>query len=514
MLLTKSPDQIDIKRINALVERQSGRGKPTGTGGSEATIPRGSYTGLVVQAEQIRNKWGQHVTRAVLEVADGEYAGQRVSVTAGRSRAELLHKAAGSGTQITFDVFLRRRDDGREFSAVNLETICLVSGSPAEKLPGLPAHVRAMMQSAGGNPARMTGPFFMSTPLGGQPEMAFPPTLEQITAAAAEYRHGFACIGSKEARRQIVPWLEAYELMESCTSAVIGEPVFLSMFTFAEDFLEYVQNHKKPGSMAGYRGPAYSPLLVFDIDRTDASGQASPEVARQDTMSLLVTLLELGVPDDLIHVHFSGGKGYHVSCPSTLAGAMPAENFPDVAKAFCLMIATEAGIEIDKSLYRVLQPLRATNSRHEKSGLFKTFMTVEEFLDTTTAETLELARQPRMLVPSPLMHEPIPVLAELWFHAEQITNGSIRRGERPPVVVGGDARIFAATWEFLIGGAPDGERAVALFRAAANLADFESRDDLIRALLDRATALCGLPPTEAATHIDSALRRAAEGRPE
>ncbi len=55
---------------------------------------------------------------------------------------------------------------------------------------------------------------------------------------------------------------------------------------------------------------------------------------------------------------------------------------------------------------------------------------------------------------------------------------------------------------------------MALFRAAANLADFESRDDLIRALLDRATALCGLPPTEAATHIDSALRRAAEGRPE
>ena len=53
---------------------------------------------------------------------------------------------------------------------------------------------------------------------------------------------------------------------------------------------------------------------------------------------------------------------------------------------------------------------------------------------------------------------------------------------------------------------------MATFRAAANLSDFATVEDLIWALLNRATALCGLPPTEAAAHIDSALRRAAEAR--
>ncbi len=339
------------------------------------------------------------------------------------------------------------------------------------------------------------------------------PTWEEIAAAAAAYPHGLACIGAKENRCHVVTWETADESMAKCTAKVIGNPVFLSTLTFGDDFMTHVRNHEKPGSMAGYRDSAYGPLLVFDLDRKDEAGRPNPAVAVPDVSSLLVTLLELGLPHECISVAFSGLKGFHVEVPSSLCGAMPSRNFAAIADQFCSEIAAKAGVEIDVNLYRLLQPLRAPNSRHEVSGLFKIPMTVVEFLDRSWTDIELLAARPREFVPPPLMHEPIPAVGKIWSHAEQLAGGTPARSQREDGGVrggtgGGDARL---TWHWRRG-APDGERAVALFRAAANLADFESLDDLIRALLDRATVLCGLPPTEAAAHIHSALRRAAEVR--
>jgi hypothetical protein len=471
---TNCGSQIDIQRINNLVERHAG-----GTG---TRLPRGTHTGRVVHAGPYVASRGRQATRAILEVTDGRHTGKQIPVVLDDRwhAAQLVREAAVSGRRLVFDVFVRRSGDGKQIPGVNFQTIRRAEGPPAEAAATLPARV---------------------------------PTAEEIAAAAAAYPHGFACIGAKEARRDVVAWETAYASMAGCTAKVIGQPVFLSNFSFGDDFLTYVRNHEKPGSMAGYRGPAYSRLLVFDIDRKDASGRPDPAAALPDVSSLIVALMELGFPHESISVFFSGSKGAHVAVASSLVGAMPSDNFPAIAREFCSMIAAEAGIEIDLSLYSILQPLRAPNSRHEGSGLFKVAMTVEEFLDRSLEEIRELATRPRVFVPPPFVHEPIPVLAELWSHAGQVVSGPARRRDLDQRAIGGDARIFGQTWEFLFGGAPEGERAVALFRAAANLADFESCDDLIRALLSRGTMLCGLPPAEAAAHIDSALRRAAEGRP-
>ena len=505
--------QIDLNAIVSLVQRHRGT-SVSAAGASAVTIPRGSYSGHVVHTQPQVDKWGRHVTRAVLVVSDEPHAGKQISVDVRGGTAKLMTKAASSGKPVAFDVFVRRRDDGREFSQVNLETIRWVSSTPAETAPGLPAHVRALLQAGtanegteghGSDPVNL---LVSTTPV--SPQLV---TAQDIAAAATAYEHGFACIGSKDVTRKVITWAEVYSAAAACTDpSVIGKPVFLSMYAFTDDFVTHVRNHKKSGSMAGYRGSAYSPVLVFDIDRKDAAGQPTPEAARQDALSLVVVLLELGVPADCIRVSYSGSKGFHIDFPSMLAGAMPSEKFPDVENAFCSTIAAEAGIEIDTSLYRTLQPLRAPNSRHEESGLFKVSMTLEEFLDLSLGEIQELATQPRVFVPTPLVHAPLPILVELWMHAEQVASIAPYRGERDARNGGEDARIWQSTWQFLIGGAPDGERAVAMFRAAANLSDFETVEDLIWALFDRATRLCGLPPSEAAAHIDSALRRAEEAR--
>ena len=505
--------QIDMSAIASLVQRHRGT-SVSATGDSAVIIPRGTYSGLVVQTQPQVDKWGRQVTRAVLTVSNEPHVGKQISVDVRGSTAKLLTKAAGSGKHVAFDVFVRRRDDGREFTQVNLETIRWASNVPAEPTPGLPAHVRDMLQSSDidkGINGRDSAP--VNPAVGITPVTRRPLTAQDMAAAAVPFEHGFACIGAKDATRTVVPWAEVYSSMAACTDpSVIGKPVFLSMHVFTDDFVTHVRDHKKPGSTAGYRGSAYSPMLVFDIDRKDEAGQPMPAVAHQDTFSLLVVLLELGVPADCIRVSYSGSKGFHVDFPSMLAGAVPSENFPDVENAFCSMIAAEAGIEIDPSLYRTLQPLRAPNSRHEVSGLFKVSMTIEEFLDLSLTDIQGLASRPRVFVPPCLVQDTIPVLSELWIHAEQLASAPTRRSEREVRSSDGDARIWQSTWQFLIGGAPDGERAVATFRAAANLSDFATVEDLIWALLNRATALCGLPPTEAAAHIDSALRRAAEAR--
>jgi hypothetical protein len=505
--------QIDLKAIESLIKRHGDNGV-SAAGGSTAKIPRGSYSGHVVHTQPQVDKWGRQVTRAVLAVTDDPHGDKQISVDVRGNTAKLLKTAAGAGKLVVFDVFVRRREDGREFSQVNRETIRLASNVSAGAATGLPAHVRAMTPPSDSDSVtdgRGLAP--MNTPAGTTPAPPHLLTAQDIAAAAAPYTHGFACIGAKDAPRAVIPWAEVYSSMAGCTDqSVIGKPVFLSMHVFTDDFVAHVRSHQKPGSTAGYRGPAYSPVLVFDIDRKDDAGQPTPEVAHQDTLSLLVVLLELGVPHDRLRVSYSGSKGFHVEFPSMLAGAMPSENFLDAENAFCSMIAAEAGIEIDPSLYRTLQPLRAPNSRHEGTRLFKVSMTTEEFLDLSFADIRGLANRPRAFAPPCLMQDPVPALRELWMHAEQKAISTPHRGERDASSGGEDARIWQSTWQFLIGGAPDGERAVATFRAAANLSDFESVEDLIRALLDRATALCGLPPSEAAAHIDSALRRAEEAR--
>lgn len=509
--------QINQAVISNLINRHRGPGVGA-VGRAGAGLQKGSYVGRVVDTSPHMDPWGNTSLRAILKVSEGPFAGEQISVHSRGPAADLLTRAVRSTKRICFDVFVRHYDDGRKFSTVNRETIRWAEAGdgerPALTAPGLPAHVRAMLakgKARGGPGIGDLEELLASVGFGSAADQ--PPTAQEITRAAAEFQQGFVCIGAKNVTRKLIPWGEHYAALTACTDpSVLGRPVYLSLYTFTEDLATYVQNHEKPGSTAGYRGVTYSPLIVFDIDRKNDLGRPDPLRAYRDTAKLLVVLLELGIPDNCLRVSFSGSKGFHVEFPSMLAGATPSVDFPGAEKAFCSMIAAEAGVEIDTSIYETLHSLRAPNSRHEESRLYKVSMTTAEFLDLVLQEILILAAQPRAYAPPAFVCEPSSVLWELWKHAEQKAHHVTQRRERDTCAAGGDARIWEATWQFLINGAPDGERAVAIFKAASNLAHFESVDDLIRALLSRGVMLCGMPPGEAAGHIDSALRRAAEAR--
>jgi hypothetical protein len=74
------------------------------------------------------------------------------------------------------------------------------------------------------------------------------------------------------------------------------------------------------------------------------------------------------------------------------------------------------------------------------------------------------------------------------------------------------ARLCRATLAFIREGAPQGERAVRLFRAAANLAECGCPAALVEALLIEAAMDCGLSPSESRRQIECGIAHAASQR--
>jgi len=136
------------------------------------------------------------------------------------------------------------------------------------------------------------------------------------------------------------------------------------------------------------------------------------------------------------------------------------------------------------------------------------WLSLDELIELPFENLRNLATQPRAFEPLACVCEPVPKVVSFWQQASRVV-----RAARVPVgsssVGEAASSISGATWEYLINGAVPGSRAESHFKAAANLADFGSVDELVHALLRRPAALSGLPAREAESHVESALRRAA-----
>jgi hypothetical protein len=443
----------------------------------------GDYVGRVVNSQSITDTWGRPATRTIFEITDGAHAGHRIRADL-RGHAERLVKGAASHKRFRVFIYDNRSHDGSVFSNVDVETIQLIPDGVA------------------------AGPALAP---------AVAPSVEEVLRASHGFDVGFICIGTVETKRRQVRWHETFNRMAWCENrTLLGRVVFGSTYAFNHELAEHEAanaRNGKPNSLAGYAGMLFSPLLTFDIDRKDAAGNADVSRALDDAIRLYIVLLESGIPPEHILLSFSGNKGFHLQLPSMLVGAKPSRSFATAAGSFCRQLASEAGVVIDASLYNPLQPLRAPNSRNEKSGLFKIALTPHEFLELSAAEIQTLAKQPRAFDPPSFVCEPIQKLVELWRRAEHVVS---RKTLTEPCEAhsGTDTpRIFQATWDFLINGAVEGERATQLFKAAANLSNFATADDLARALLERPVRRCGLPQSEATRHIESGLSRAASPLP-
>ena len=449
---------------------------------SPASIPVGHYVGRKVSMETAQGQWGKPANRVTLRIVGGSQDGKTITAFVHGNALRLLIVGDTNRDLFEFEVYLHRTGDGREYSRINVETIRL----------------------AGSGPSR-----------GAATQAAVDETAE-TARIIGDYDHGFLCVGAVGATRTVVGWRAAFAaLCEGSDASLLGQASFLSAYAFGPGFREYVQSGdggKKVGSVAGYSGVAYSPFLPFDIDRESEDGTPDLERARQDTARLHEALVRRGVPATDVLVFFTGNRGFHVQVPAGLFDARPTKGFAAIAGRVCKTIADDVGVILDHHMYSRLQSMRSPNSRHEKSGLFKVRLTLEELTTLPISDIIRLAGQPRPFPSPPMTSGPIAGLVSLWSESERANQTAAAARSQPVPNAEGFHGITKETWDFLINGAREGERADRTFKAAANLSDFTSVEDLITALMARPTALCGLPPAEADGHIASAIRRATEYR--
>ncbi|MFM8494212.1 MAG: hypothetical protein ACKOEM_01625, partial [Planctomycetia bacterium] len=448
-------------------------------------VPEGEYVVRLTAVKQATSRRGHPLRIAVFEVGEGPHGGARIETPVWGHAETLVNAAAGAGGRFSISVYAHRVDGGREYRRVNVEAIRKV-GTQGEGVSHQSVEALAV---------------------------------EHIETAAEDFTRCFRCAGSIGSRREIVDWQEQYAAMARCVGGWrAGEVVYLSTFTFTTAIDEHqsendrkaeAEGKPRKGSLENFHGACFAPLLTFDTDCRDADGKPDPAGCHESAVALVAGLLELGVPPDLIWPFYSGSKGFHVQMPSMLAGAAPAVDFHRISKQFCSIVADQAGVVIDESLYKRLQPLRAPNSRHESSGLYKVRLTLDELIDLPFEEIRGLAEQPRPFDPPSCRCEPVPAVATLWQQSMQAARTATAFTARGTSGAGSDAKITRATWDYLLNGVEPGSRAESHFRAAANLADFGSIEQLVHALMKRPADRGGLPGEEAEAHVESALRRAA-----
>ena len=154
-------------------------------------------------------------------------------------------------------------------------------------------------------------------------------------------------------------------------------------------------------------------------------------------------------------------------CRPSLWNPEPSPAFNAVAKRFCLDLAERAGIVADPTIYSKTRLFRAPNSRHP-SGRYKRRLSLDELTYLKPDAILALAVEPDAFdLPTPTATS--PTAAADWRDAAvAVERRSIERRVACP---DGGPRLNALTLAFIRDGAPDGERATRLFRAAANLAE-------------------------------------------
>jgi hypothetical protein len=322
-------------------------------------------------------------------------------------------------------------------------------------------------------------------------------------------------VGSLTSRREIVDYRKAILAYAHADPAAQYElPAFLSVYSFPQMFKIHVESTE---STAGYTGPIGVPTMHFDIDRADLA------VAIHDAARLVSYLVDR-YGDDVL-VHFSGSKGFHVMVP-TVGFIEPAPDNPRIVKALACCLARDADVVIDEGVYDGVRLWRAPNSRHQKTGCHKVRIDLDDLPFLEPDEVRRLAGQPVAYEP-PNPSEPAARLVEDWNATTQAVraNADERRPLRP-----GAASVRMLNQETLRRinrltrllitdptSVQVGERHRVLLSAAANLAEFQTVDELICALLTEPGLDTGLPPADVARQIrcgiEHARRRTERGTP-
>jgi hypothetical protein len=334
---------------------------------------------------------------------------------------------------------------------------------------------------------------------------------DPMAAASSQHEHAEAfLLGFWASRKRNTREIVDHDVMFHGLAAVnVGTPMpgegYLSLYQYSTELAAHRDRSSKK-SLKGYRGQTWARWLAIDLDGNGSVNDLGRIL--DDARKSVTVLTALGVPRSHVLVFFSGSRGVHVLFPATAFAAAPMVGFEKAAGATCGVIAALANVTIDESLYTPLKPLRAHNTQHDETGLYKVLIGQDELESMTCEALLRLARQPRPFAVPDWRVPPSRLLVELWEHACRAAEAP-RQPIALPVWTSnmpGERWIFADTLDLIIHGAPEGSRGSRFFRAAMNLLDFNCPEELLAALLKPAARLSNYPDHEFTAQINGAIK--------
>jgi hypothetical protein len=328
---------------------------------------------------------------------------------------------------------------------------------------------------------------------------------------ASSTPYALAC-SKKGHRRDLVDAEAAF--LAACRAERGESEGYFSAFSFGPDIARHINENS--GSTAGYRGPCSSSWMWVDLD-----AEADPDAAREAAAHLADHVADRYAlaADDLL-IFLSGAKGYHLGIPARLFG----DTHPDAdhpARVGALVERWFAGaqptVEHDRSIYEHLRLFRSPNSWHPSGQVFKIRLDLDELRRLHHRGILDLAKAQRPFDP-PVQPGPHPVAVADWAEAvaevEAAAKATSKKaktdattGRREPPEGADIGRITPKTWDFILHGDALGSRHDELRFAAANLAEFETVDELADAVLGRGIRWSGLDPESPATRREIANGR-------
>jgi hypothetical protein len=279
---------------------------------------------------------------------------------------------------------------------------------------------------------------------------------------------------------------------------------YLSVFSFPVAMRAYLA---ATGSVRAYDGPVGVPALRWDLD-----DEHDPDAALKRTKRLAGHLAER-YGDEGITVFFSGCKGFHAEA-ETAGAVAPSGIAHQVTRRLAETVAGAAGVTIDTGVYDKVRLWRAPNSRHGKTGLYKTRIELDDLLHASVDWIRRRAIEPIPYDPR-AFPSVCPQLKEDWAQVERAVQDRAalerERCRERSLKVSHDAAHINPLTRLLLARPEEvqvGDRHRLIFSSAANLAEFTTIDDLIVALLTEPALDTGLPPREVARQIACGIAHA------
>lgn len=262
--------------------------------------------------------------------------------------------------------------------------------------------------------------------------------------------------------------------------------------------------------------------LYFDLDCEINDEEDFRRVKTDAIIVLNFLTMTMKVPEEQVHVYYSGSKGFHIIVPAEIFGLKPKADLNEDFRAIAYYIDKKwaYGKTMDLRIYDKRRLFRIPNSINSKTGLYKVPLTKERLSLCTWASLKVWAASPR----EENAPEPCPVIPAIqkykamlaYIYRDAIIKAEERKAKAEKIVIPETIRpILPCVINVLKNGASEGQRNNTAVAMASSLLQAGRSVDDIEELMQEWNETRNTPPLperEITAVVNSAYEQAKNGQ--